>query len=154
MSRGLPSLVQGNIEKCRSAAIAAVDAYNRPGCRFRTAQYVVLMVIAWRAAGSTRPITPKKVALAKVAAKPQTAAITTSGARNKKQPKGGERSGTRENANQVSRVRATARNTCAARRTCSRRTVAAGCDPTVSFAILGGSIAGYVDWKTVEGAAL
>lgn len=35
--------------KCRSAALAAVDAYNRPGPRFRTAQYLVMITIAWTA---------------------------------------------------------------------------------------------------------
>jgi hypothetical protein len=49
MSRGLPQVVKDNVEKCRSSAIAAVDAYNRPGPRFRTAQYVILIVIAWSA---------------------------------------------------------------------------------------------------------
>jgi hypothetical protein len=49
MSKGLPKLVRDNIEKCRSSAIAAVDAYNRPGPRFRTAQYLILITIAWTA---------------------------------------------------------------------------------------------------------
>ncbi|MEW6323378.1 MAG: DUF3644 domain-containing protein [Acidobacteriota bacterium] len=50
MPKGLPQTVRDNLEKSRSAAIAAVDAYNRPGPRFRTAQYVVLIVMAWTAA--------------------------------------------------------------------------------------------------------
>lgn len=49
MSKGLPQNVRDNVEKCRSAAIAAVDAYNRPGPRFRTAQYAVLIVMSWTA---------------------------------------------------------------------------------------------------------
>lgn len=49
MSRGLPQPVRDNLEKCRSCAVAAVDAYNRPGPRFRTAQYVVLIVMGWTA---------------------------------------------------------------------------------------------------------
>lgn len=49
MPKGLPQTVRDNIEKCRSAAVAAVDAYNRPGPRFRTAQYVVLIIMAWTA---------------------------------------------------------------------------------------------------------
>jgi hypothetical protein len=49
MPKGLAQPVRHNIEKCRSAALAAVDAYNRPGPRFRTAQYLVLIVIAWTA---------------------------------------------------------------------------------------------------------
>ena len=47
MPKGLPVVVKDNLEKCRSAAIAAVDVYNRPGPRFRTAHYIVLIVIAW-----------------------------------------------------------------------------------------------------------
>jgi len=31
------------------AALAAVEAYNRPGKKFRTAQFLVMMVIAWTA---------------------------------------------------------------------------------------------------------
>ncbi|MDO4231342.1 MAG: DUF3644 domain-containing protein [Lautropia sp.] len=49
MSRGLPKIVKEHLEKCRDSAIAAVDAYNRPGKRFRTAQYIVLIVMAWTA---------------------------------------------------------------------------------------------------------
>jgi hypothetical protein len=47
--KSLPQTVKDNLSKCRSAAIAAVDAYNRPGPRFRTAQFIVLVVIAWTA---------------------------------------------------------------------------------------------------------
>ena len=50
MPKGLPRTVNDNIEKCRSAAIAAVAAYNQPGPRFRTAQYLVMITIAWTAA--------------------------------------------------------------------------------------------------------
>ncbi len=49
MPKGLRHTVKDNLEKCRSAAIAAVDVYNRPGPRFRTAQYLVLITIAWTA---------------------------------------------------------------------------------------------------------
>ncbi len=49
MPKGLPQVVRDNIEKCRAAAIAAVEAYNRPGRRFRTAQFIVLITIAWTA---------------------------------------------------------------------------------------------------------
>lgn len=49
MPRGLPRRVRDNLEKCRSAALAAVDAYNRPGPRFRTAHYIVMITIAWTA---------------------------------------------------------------------------------------------------------
>lgn len=46
MPKGLPQTVKDNLEKCRAAAIAAVDVYNRPGPRFRTAHYLVLFTIA------------------------------------------------------------------------------------------------------------
>ncbi len=49
MSRGLPKQVRENLDKCREAVIAAVEVYNRPGPRFRTAQYLVLITIAWTA---------------------------------------------------------------------------------------------------------
>jgi len=49
MARGLPQVVRDNLEKCKAAAIAAVDAYNRPGPRFRTAHYIVLIIMAWTA---------------------------------------------------------------------------------------------------------
>jgi hypothetical protein len=49
MPRGLPHVVKDNLEKCRQSALAAVEVYNRPGPRFRTAQYLILIVIAWTA---------------------------------------------------------------------------------------------------------
>jgi hypothetical protein len=49
MAKGLPRIVKDNLDKCCSATVAAVDAYNRPGGRFRTAQFIVLIVIAWSA---------------------------------------------------------------------------------------------------------
>jgi hypothetical protein len=49
MPKNLPQTIHDNLEKCRSAAIAAVEAYNRPGSRFRTAQYLVMITIAWTA---------------------------------------------------------------------------------------------------------
>lgn len=49
MSRGLPVLVKENLEKCQSATMAAVEVYNRPGPRFRTAHYIVLITMAWTA---------------------------------------------------------------------------------------------------------
>ena len=49
MSRGLPQNVREHLEKCRTLAVSAVEAYNRPGPRFRTAQYLILMIIAWTA---------------------------------------------------------------------------------------------------------
>lgn len=49
MPKGLPLRVKENLEKTRYAAVAAVDAYNRPGPQFRTAQFIVMIVIAWTA---------------------------------------------------------------------------------------------------------
>lgn len=49
MPKVLSRAVRDNLEKCRAAAIAAVEVYNRPGQRFRTAQYIILMIIAWTA---------------------------------------------------------------------------------------------------------
>jgi ABC-type uncharacterized transport system permease subunit len=49
MPKGLPQTVKNNVEKCRAATIAAVEVYNRPGTGFRTAHYIVLIVIAWTA---------------------------------------------------------------------------------------------------------
>lgn len=47
MAKRLPQNVKDALVKCRSAAVAAVAAYNRPGPRFRTAEYIVLITIAW-----------------------------------------------------------------------------------------------------------
>ena len=49
MPKGLPQSVKINIEKCRAAATAAVEVYNRPGTHFRTAHFLILIVIAWTA---------------------------------------------------------------------------------------------------------
>lgn len=53
MPKGLPVAAKDNVAKCQAATIAAVDTYNRPGPRFRTAYYIVLIVIAWT---SGRPL--------------------------------------------------------------------------------------------------
>ncbi len=47
MNLSIPT--KSNLRKCQAAAIAAVDSYNRPGPRFRTAVYVVLIIMAWQA---------------------------------------------------------------------------------------------------------
>jgi len=47
MPPGLPKIVRDNLAKARSAAVAAVEVYNRPGDHFRTAHYIILMIIAW-----------------------------------------------------------------------------------------------------------
>ena len=49
MAAKLSMPTKSNLEKCRVSAIAAVGSYNRPGPRFRTALYVVLIVMAWQA---------------------------------------------------------------------------------------------------------
>lgn len=41
--------VTANIHKAREAALLAVETYNRPATAFRSASYIVLMVIAWTA---------------------------------------------------------------------------------------------------------
>ncbi len=45
----LPRIASDHLAKAHAAAIAAVDAYNRPGSRFRTDQYIVLIIMAWTA---------------------------------------------------------------------------------------------------------
>lgn len=49
MAKKLPSLARDHLLKCQLCTTAAVETYNKPGRRFRTAQYVVLMVMAWTA---------------------------------------------------------------------------------------------------------
>lgn len=49
MPKSLSLVVRDNLEKCRQSAIASVEVYNRPGPRFRTAQFIILIVIAWTA---------------------------------------------------------------------------------------------------------
>jgi hypothetical protein len=49
MPRKLPIETEANLRKAREAALLAVETYNRPGTAFRSAGYVVLMVIAWTA---------------------------------------------------------------------------------------------------------
>ena len=49
MPKVLSQEILDNVDKCRSAAVTAVDVYNRPGPRFRTAHYIILIIIAWTA---------------------------------------------------------------------------------------------------------
>ena len=49
MAKNLAKLAKQHLEKCQAAAISAVESYNRPGSRFRSALYIVLIVIAWLA---------------------------------------------------------------------------------------------------------
>jgi hypothetical protein len=45
----LPVEVVANVKKAREAAVLAVEIYNRPATAFRSAAYIVLMIIAWTA---------------------------------------------------------------------------------------------------------
>jgi hypothetical protein len=45
----LPSEAAANLRKARDAALLAVETYNRPGTAFRSAGYIVLMIVAWTA---------------------------------------------------------------------------------------------------------
>ena len=49
MPKGLSRLVRNHLDKARAAALAAVEAYNKPGSHFRTAHYIVMMTMAWTA---------------------------------------------------------------------------------------------------------
>ncbi len=49
MPKGLKRVVRDHLEKARAAALAAVEAYNKPGSHFRTAHYIVMMTMAWTA---------------------------------------------------------------------------------------------------------
>jgi hypothetical protein len=49
MPSRLPFEATSNLRKAREAALLAVDNYNRPGTVFRSANYIVLMIIAWTA---------------------------------------------------------------------------------------------------------
>jgi hypothetical protein len=48
MSR-LANEVRVHLEKARDSALLAVETYNRPGARFRSGGFIVLMCIAWTA---------------------------------------------------------------------------------------------------------
>ncbi len=49
MPKGLSGVAKSHLEKARAAALAAVEAYNKPGSHFRTAHYIVMMTMAWTA---------------------------------------------------------------------------------------------------------
>jgi hypothetical protein len=49
MGKRVSATARGHLEKCRACALAGVEAYNKPGTRFRAAQYVILIVMAWTA---------------------------------------------------------------------------------------------------------
>jgi hypothetical protein len=42
----LSTEVAANLQKAREAALLAVEIYNRPGTAFRSAGYIVLMIVA------------------------------------------------------------------------------------------------------------
>jgi hypothetical protein len=45
----LPVEVSANMSKAREAALLAVEVYNRPATAFRSAGYIILMIVAWTA---------------------------------------------------------------------------------------------------------
>lgn len=45
----LPAEVRANVQKAREAGLLAVETYNRPATVFRSAGFIVLMVVAWTA---------------------------------------------------------------------------------------------------------
>ncbi len=45
----LPAEVSANVQKAREAGLLAVEIYNRPATLFRSAGFIVLMVVAWTA---------------------------------------------------------------------------------------------------------
>lgn len=47
MSRRLPNIVKGLLEKAKESCLLAVDIYNKPKTSFRSGAYIVLMTIAW-----------------------------------------------------------------------------------------------------------
>jgi hypothetical protein len=47
--KGLSRVARNHLHKARAAALAAVEAYNKPGSHFRTAHYIVMMTMAWTA---------------------------------------------------------------------------------------------------------
>lgn len=49
MPRRMPIEAEANLSKAREAALLAVETYNRPGASFRSAGFLVLMVVAWTA---------------------------------------------------------------------------------------------------------
>ncbi len=46
-SSRLGSKVKPYFEKARESALLAVEVYNKPGTKFKSAAYIALMVIAW-----------------------------------------------------------------------------------------------------------
>jgi hypothetical protein len=47
MPRGLPKVVATHLEKAKESALLAVEVYNKPGTKFRSGGYIVLICIAW-----------------------------------------------------------------------------------------------------------
>ena len=45
----LPVEVSANVSKAREAALLAVEVYNRPATAFRSAGYIILMIVSWTA---------------------------------------------------------------------------------------------------------
>ena len=49
MRARLPLDATANLKKALEAALQAIDVYNRPGAGFKSANYIILMIIAWTA---------------------------------------------------------------------------------------------------------
>jgi hypothetical protein len=49
MPKRLPSEVKTHLDKALESALLAVDIYNKPGTKFRSGGYIVLMTLAWTA---------------------------------------------------------------------------------------------------------
>lgn len=47
--KGMPHLVKMHLEKARDSALLAVEVYNKPAVKFKSAAYISLMYIAWTA---------------------------------------------------------------------------------------------------------
>ena len=67
MPKGPQRVVRAHLEKARAAALAAVEAYNKPGSHYRTPHYIVMMTMAWTALfhaiffkNGRRPVAPEE----------------------------------------------------------------------------------------------
>jgi hypothetical protein len=47
--RGYPRVVVESLKKACDSVVLAVEVYNKPAVRFKSAAYITLMVIAWTA---------------------------------------------------------------------------------------------------------
>lgn len=49
MSKRIPGEVKTHLDKAMESALLAVDIYNKPGTKFRSGGYIVLMILSWTA---------------------------------------------------------------------------------------------------------